>query len=127
MCAPYCSDTHLDCPVGGACYYGVEGSDVLGLCGPTDDCDPIEGTGCATVGDGCFYVGVADAGLCDVNGTANTGDSCTAFGQCAAGNLCADLGNGNVCVELCTSTCSAGTCQSIGQGGLPAGVGICVQ
>jgi hypothetical protein len=126
MCAPYCSDTHSTCPTGGACYYGIENSETLGLCGPTDDCNPITGTGCANAADGCFFVGVADAGLCDTNGTSATGAPCSAFGQCAAGNICANLGQGNQCIALCTTTCAAGTCQSVGQNGLPAGVGICM-
>jgi hypothetical protein len=128
MCAPYCSDTHLDCPTGGACYYGIEGSDTLGLCGPTDNCDPVAGTGCTTAGDGCFFVGVSDAGLCDVNGTSATGAACSAWGQCAAGNICANIGQGNQCIKLCRGAgdCAAGSCQSVGQNGLPAGVGICM-
>ena len=130
MCAPYCSDTHLDCPVGGACYYGVEGSDVLGLCGPTDDCNPIDGTGCTTAGEGCYYVGVADQGLCSVNGTAATGETCASLDECVPGHICASTAQGAPaeCISLCsgTVTCAAGTCSSIGQGGLPEGVGVCL-
>jgi len=88
----------------------------------------LTGTGCNEAGDGCHLSGDGDAGLCNVNGTAAAGASCSAFGQCAAGNICANLGQGNRCIKLCDTSnpCAAGSCQSVGQNGLPFGVGLCM-
>ncbi|PKN45543.1 MAG: hypothetical protein CVU59_08760 [Deltaproteobacteria bacterium HGW-Deltaproteobacteria-17] len=128
LCMPFCTDAHTTCPAGGACIYGVQGSDVLFLCGPTDDCDPVTGTGCPTQGDGCYLAGGDGSGLCVAAGTAATGEACTSLDSCLPGHICADAGSGNQCIALCsnTVTCTAGSCQSIGQNGLPAGIGVCL-
>jgi hypothetical protein len=127
-CLPYCSDTHTTCPAGGACVYGVQGNDDLFLCGPTDDCNVIDGSGCETAGEGCYIASDDGSGLCVTAGTGATGSTCSALNQCLPGHLCGDLGQGNVCIKLCAGAedCTAGTCQSIGQNGLPAGIGICM-
>ena len=84
-CLPYCTQTHQTCPTGGACIYRVDGVEGLFLCGPTDDCNVFDGTGCEGT-DVCMLAG--EGGLCTTDGTVATGGSC-ATEQCLAGNVCA--------------------------------------
>ncbi len=127
-CLPYCSSTHPTCPDGGACMYSVQGTSDFQLCGQTDNCDPVSGTGCTTVGEGCYLVDFDGNGVCTTAGTGATGSSCSSLTQCLPGNICADAGQGIRCIKLCATTgdCASGTCQHIGQNGLPPGTGICL-
>ncbi len=125
-CYPFCTDAHPDCPPGGICAYGIEGSDTIFLCAPYDDCDVVGGTTGCPSGQGCYLVSDAGDGLCLTNGTGATGTACTSTLDCRAGNICADPGTGNVCIKLCDSShpCSSGTCNT--NVGLPTGIGACL-
>ena len=127
-CYPFCTDAHLGCPPGGICAYGIEGSDTLYLCAPYDDCDVVGGSAGCNTGEGCYLVSEQGDGFCITNGTGATGTPCTSTLDCQAGNICADPGNGNVCIKLCDNShpCPAGTgttCYT--DVGLPAGIGAC--
>jgi hypothetical protein len=125
MCMPFCSETHQDCPVGGACIYGVGAANPdLGLCGPTDGCDPVLNTGC-TEPEACYVAG--QDGVCGTAGTVPTGGAC-GNAACAPTNVCAGSSAADAtCYKLCKTdgsvTCEAGACAA--QTWLPTGVGIC--
>ncbi len=118
-CLPYCDIQGTPtCPGTGVCAAAVQDHPTVGIClEPSDECDPVENTGC-TAPDACYIVAT---GASCAETTANPGDPgspCDGGSPsgCVAGSSCFDPGTGWTCIEVCLlsdgSGCASGTCQA---------------
>jgi len=81
----------------------------VGLCFPTNDCDPLTGDGCSAAdGRECKIVDPTGAAACAPLSNAKLGDACEPPDVCQRGLACV----GGVCIKLCAfAQCGEPACE----------------
>ncbi|MGC4116075.1 MAG: hypothetical protein QM765_16120 [Myxococcales bacterium] len=107
-CRAFCNSSKK-CPTGQACIVGAQGGTSAILCAVVPACDPFAQTGCQS-GQKCTLADDTPTWTCGAAGTKTDQQTCASDGDCVAGTVCLNFGNGFKCTSLCsaTKTCPTG-------------------
>ncbi|HEY3446111.1 MAG TPA: hypothetical protein VGK67_07075 [Myxococcales bacterium] len=109
-CRAFCNASKK-CVTGQACIVGAVGGTSAILCAVVPACDPWAQTGCNS-GQKCTLADTTPTFTCGAAGSKGDLATCANDGECQAGLVCLDFGDGSKCHALCGTAKACATGQS---------------